>query len=57
MDKVFEFFDSKLIADLKEGKAPEVPVSISGKGLLDLSVALFATALAIMIAAHLFKKL
>ncbi|GAA4352979.1 hypothetical protein GCM10023185_13140 [Hymenobacter saemangeumensis] len=57
MDKVFEFFDSKLIADLKEGKAPEVPVAFSGKALVDLSAALFFTALAILLASHLLKKL
>lgn len=54
-----DFFDSQIFADLKNGKLPEMPVAVGFQpaALLDTCAAFFFTAVAILLAAHLIKKL
>lgn len=59
MNKIQEFFDSRLFSDLKQGHMPEMPVKVGFQpsALLDTCAALFFTAVAILLASHLIKKL
>lgn len=52
-----DFFSSKFITDLKNGQLPPVDVQLSTKSLVELSVMLFITAVAIIITAQIFKRL
>lgn len=51
-----DFFESKFVADLKNGKLPPVEVQFSTESLVQVSVTLFVTAVAILITAAIVKK-
>jgi hypothetical protein len=52
-----EFFNSKFIQDLKDGKLPPVEVQFSTKSLIQVSVTAIITAVIIVLAAQIFKNL
>lgn len=59
MSSLVEFFDSKVFADLKDGKLPnmDVNVSIRSESLVDLFAGAFFTAVAVLLVAHLIRRM
>jgi hypothetical protein len=52
-----DFFNSKFVQDLQNGKLPTVEVEISTESLIQMSVCIGITAIAVIIAAQIFKKI
>ncbi len=51
-----DFFSSKFIQELKAGRLPTVEVTVSPEGLVQLSVAMFFTAVAIILVAKIMRN-
>ena len=51
-----EFFQSKFMQDLKDGKLPQVEVAISRQGLIELSATLIFTAVVIILIGKIVKS-
>jgi hypothetical protein len=52
-----DFFESKFIKDLMNGKLPEVEVKLSTDGIIQLAVALVMAAIIIILASRIVKAL
>jgi hypothetical protein len=59
MNKIQEFFDSPVFANLKDGKLPEMEVQVDLKpeALLNLFAGAFFTAVAIILVSKILRKL
>jgi hypothetical protein len=52
-----DLFNNKFVNDLKNGKLPPVEVQFATESLVQVSVTLFITAVAILLTAAIVKKL
>jgi hypothetical protein len=52
-----DFFGSKFVKDLQAGKLPPVEVKFSAESLVQVSAALFFTAVAIILVYQIAKKI
>lgn len=52
-----EFFQSKLVQDLQNGKLPPVEVQFSTKSLIEVSATAIITAVIIIVLAQIFKNI
>ncbi len=57
MEKINSFFNSQFIQNLEDGELPEVKVSLTPEGLINVALTVFFVGVSIILANQIIKKL